>query len=117
MAAGKAVDPEIEQFAQETIDSFVTWDVLLFFHDWQGFSGDTHAIAKNIGRSRAEVEQSLGHLVSLSILQAADTENGKLYSYSPPQEKSRQIERFASLLEQRELRLSLLASLLRKGIR
>lgn len=117
MVLGNPVEPDVEEFVQGTIDSFVTWDVIVFFHDWQGFAGDAAAVAKHLGRAEPEVAQSLARLAERNILRRTAADGVDVYSYSPDPELATQIENFAAALDQREKRLALLAGLLRKGIR
>lgn len=117
MAGGKRVDPGVEAFVCETIDSFATWDVVIFFHDWPGFAGDVAAVARHIGRNADEVARPLEKLAQQEILRCTHTEGHDVYSYAPDAATTEQIERFAQVIEQREARLALLAGLLRRGIR
>ncbi|RJQ54466.1 MAG: hypothetical protein C4521_06445 [Actinobacteria bacterium] len=74
-------------------------------------------IAERIGRGATEVAPELRRLVSLGILKAETDDERTLFSYEPEDEIERRMNRFAAMVEQRELRLSLLALLLRRGIR
>jgi len=116
MALGRSIDPEIEAFVHETIDSFVTWDVIVLFHDWPGFAGDAAAVAKHLGRNERDVARSLARLARLGMVRSSLTGRSEVYSFGPDDATSDQIDRFCSVLDQRETRLALLASLLRKGI-
>lgn len=117
MVLGKPIDPQTEEFVQATIDSFVTWDVIVFFHDWPGFAGETAAVAKHLGRNEPEVERSLLHLVKHGMLLRTRTDGAHVYSFSPDSKTAERIEKFTSVLDQRDARLALLAALLRKGVR
>lgn len=117
MSRRHAVDPEIEAFTYATIDSFVTWDVIVFFHDWPGFAGDAEATARCLGRGVVEAQVSLERLVNLGVLRRATTDGVAIYSYGPNTETAARVEAFSEAMEGRESRLALLAGLLRKGIR
>lgn len=114
---GKPVDEETEEFVHRTIDSFATWDVMVFFHNRQGFSGDTAAVAGHLGRSESDILRSLERLLDCGIVTRCADDGLVMYAYDPDSDLAKQVDRFTAALQHREKRLALLAGLLRRGIR
>ena len=62
------IDPEILQFVDRYMDQFVTWDVLVFFHENPDIERKPSGVAMDIGRKLSLVEPCLASLLDRGIL-------------------------------------------------
>ncbi len=111
------LDAEIETFIKKCINSFVKWDLLVFFHYNPTVSDNPKNIATRIGRNEEEVREALEELKNENILDLKD-ETTQTYSFSPAEKNRVMIEKFIELLKDRQARLqmvSLVLNSLRKG--
>ncbi|MCK4777410.1 MAG: hypothetical protein KAS39_03465 [Actinomycetia bacterium] len=112
----KFISPEMEEFVCKYIDSFLHWDLLIFFHHNQGTIDTIEQIAMRLGRRVEDVEKALGDLVERKILNKKREGNSFLFYYSPEKNVKKQIEEFDSSVESRAFRLEVLSLILEKEL-
>jgi len=64
------LDPDLLEFFRTYVDSFVKWELLLYFNRNPHTTESPETIAGQIGRSLADVEHDLAALAEAGILQA-----------------------------------------------
>ena len=74
------MDPQLLNFLQTTINSFVKWDLIRFFHNNPHAADTAENIAHYVGRDNYAIEDDLTGLVKSGILQYADRPNARVYS-------------------------------------
>lgn len=109
-------DPELEQFIEEYLDSFVSWDLIVFFHHNPGVIDGALGLAARLGRSVESVEEALAKLEAKGVVKRK-SEVDPIYSYTPDEDFMRKVQLFNQALENRLLRLRILSLLLKKGVR
>ena len=112
------VIPEVMDFVDRYIDSFVTWDVLTYFHENPGIERKISGIALDVGRRVESLEPPLKTLTDLGMLRA-EVEPGDetAYSYTPTSDFNIQMERFLDATHDRTNRLAIVSKVLQKEAR
>lgn len=111
------IDPRVEKFVEEYLDSFITWDLLLFFHENPYTVGTPSSIALSIGRLGSDIEPYLEKLVEKGVLTKEERggEGGEaLYSYRPSPEFEKTVMEFKRALRDRASRLIIVSKVLQK---
>jgi len=114
------LDPQVSFFVDEFIDSFITWDLILFFHENPYTVGSPSSIAMSIGRLDADIEPYLDELAEKGILShehrlgdGAET----IYAYKPQPEFEKMVSEFKRALKDRASRLIIVSKVLQKEAR
>ncbi len=110
------LDPQLEQFIMEYLDSFVSWDLILFFYHNPGVVDGAFGLAARLGRSVQSIEEALEKLEAKGVVQKRGGGN-VIYSYTPSEDFAEKVRLFDQALENRLLRLKILSLLLKKGVR
>ncbi len=108
------VEESIKDFVKEFIDSFTSWDILVFYNNNPQMAIDVNELASNIGRNNEDVEQSIINLVNKNILQKKEGQEG-IYKYLPEDSIKEKIDEFIEALSHREKRMAILSIILEKG--
>jgi predicted transcriptional regulator len=111
------IDPRVERFVEEYVDSFITWDLILFFHENPYAVGTPSSIALSIGRLGSDIESYLDRLVEKGVL-AREEDSGEggeaVYSYRPKPEFEKMVMEFKRALKDRASRLIIVSKVLQK---
>ncbi len=114
------IDPEVSSFVEEYIDSFITWDLILFFYENPFTVGSPSSIAMSIGRLDSDVlpylELLVGKKVLTSELQVRESAE-TIYSYVPDRQFEARVEGFRKSLKDRTSRLMIVSKVLQKEAR
>lgn len=110
------IDPEIEKFVEENIFSFITHDILLFFHVNPYTIATADNIANGLGRYGSDIEKELERLADRGILKRAKgtMEERTIYSYSPTSDFERIMEKYSREMKDRVTRLMIVSRILEK---
>ena len=111
------IDPTVSGFVDEFIDSFITWDLILFFYENPFTMGTPSSIAMSIGRLDSDVLPYLEKLVEKNVIMretrvqdSAET----VFSYTPNKEFEARVEEFRKALKDRASRLMIVSKVLQK---
>ena len=102
---------EIKKFVDNYVDSFVCWDLILFYHGNPGARDDVKGLASRLGRKEKDIERGVKSLCEKKILREADADT---FEYAPLPEIAEQIGQFTTILESTDLRLLALLHVLDK---
>ena len=106
--------PEIKIFLDEVVDSFVTWDLLIFFSKKLDEMETIDRIAKLLGRQSAELEKPLAKLEKMGYLTQVKRLDGEIAcQLNRGSGQYPALERFWVFNENQENRLRILSYLLR----
>ncbi len=108
---------EIEKFIERFIDSFISWDLIVFFHTNSGTVDTCKGLASRLGRKEDEVRASLEELCKKGLLRKRVGSCKEVYFYSPSPHLREVVDEFVKCLEDRSFRLKVLSFLLKKGVR
>jgi len=104
-------ETDIEKFVDEYIDSFIVWDLLLFYFNNPLAVESVSSLANCLGRVDRDVKTCVNSLVKREVLKAAD---GGTFIYSPSPETAERIKCFNDALAIANLRLTILSQVLSK---
>jgi len=112
------LEPEIREFIDKYIDSFVTWDVLNYFHENPEVECNLSIISSEIGRHPPKVEPSLSILTEMGVLFEESGEEGDVqYKYVASAEFRAKMEKLVTLTNDRTNRLAIVSLILQKESR
>jgi hypothetical protein len=114
------LDPQVSLFVDEYIDSFITWDLILFFHENPYTVGSPSSIAMSIGRLGADIEPFLERLTEKGILSCefrAGNGAEAIYAYKPEADFEKSVVEFKRALKDRASRLIIVSKVLQKEAR
>lgn len=108
------IEESIKKFVTDYIDSFTSWDVLVFFNNNPQLRMDVNELAANIGRSTEDVQKSVEILSKKNILFKNEVPDNE-YFYQPQNALREKIDQFIDALSHREKRMAILSIILEKG--
>ncbi len=110
------LSPEMESFVEKYVDSFLAWDLIVFFHQNPQAIDSSYNLSLRLGRKERDVKEALKKLVEKGVLKEKGEEN-PLYIYSPLDEVREKVDQFVQSLSSRTFRLQVLSLVLKKGRR
>lgn len=105
-------DGEVHKFVEEYVDSFISWDILLFFYNNPGALESSSSLSNRLGRNEKDVTAGLSTLSKKGVLLQVD--KGVFQSNPDPQFLNR-VREFSEALSVASTRLSILNLVLSKG--
>jgi predicted transcriptional regulator len=114
------LDPQVSLFVDEYIDSFITWDLILFFHENPYTVGSSSSIAMSIGRLGSDIEPFLEKMTEKGILThefRAGNGAETIYAYKPDSDFEKMVMEFKRALKDRASRLIIVSKVLQKEAR
>ncbi len=111
------LNPRVKYFVERYINSFIAWDLALFFRDNPYAVGSAESLAQGIGRRGSDLQLPLEKLAELGILAKENSScdpAGPVYSYQPPAEYREDLEEFRGALRDRAARLIIVSWVLRQ---
>ena len=82
------IAPEIMEFVDNYIDCFVSWDILVYFHENPDMERKLSGIAMDIGRRPSSIEKNLANFVESGIIATesgeSEGEEEASFRYDPP---------------------------------
>lgn len=105
------IDTKAEEFVDEYVNSLIAHDIILFYHHNPSTEAKATDLAVLLGRRREDVTFEANHLARKDILKR---NREGAYVYNPSPSLVKEIDEFVSLLDQREERLLVVASILEK---
>lgn len=114
------LDPQVGAFVEEYIDSFISWDLILFFHENPYTVGSPSSIAMSIGRLGSDIEPYLERLSDKGILVREYRGQGgteTIYAYKPEPDFEKMVIEFKRALKDRASRLIIVSKVLQKEAR
>ncbi|MEW6553096.1 MAG: hypothetical protein AB1384_02280 [Actinomycetota bacterium] len=114
------LDQQVGNFVEEFVDSFITWDLIMFFHENPYTVGSPASIAMSIGRLGSDIEPFLERLAAKGILshefRAGDGAE-TIYAYKPEPDFEKSVIEFKRALKDRASRLIIVSKVLQKEAR
>jgi DNA replication protein DnaD len=110
--------PEMKAFLDDVVDSFVVWDLLIFFSKKEGEMESPEQIAKLLGRQTAEMEKPMAKLEKMGLLTQVKRLDGETAcQLNRGGSLFHGLEKFWAFNENQENRLRILSYLLQKKAR
>lgn len=110
------LEQRLDEFVDAHVNSFIKWDLLVFFHENPGSTGTPVAIATRLGRRSDEVSSAMADLADSGILHRIPGEDS-VFGFAAEGVKAPLVTEFIAALDSREHRLQILTKLLRLGAR
>lgn len=111
---GSSTGFDIDKFVAEYIDSLVSWALIVFYRENPGARDRAGELALRLGRHIADVERAAEKLADKGVLKRLKIDSDIIYAYEPEETIRDQIDEFVRSLDDREVRLSVLSSVLGK---
>jgi DNA-binding IclR family transcriptional regulator len=105
-------EAEILKFVDAYIDSFIVWDIILYYFHNPTATETVASLAYRLGRPDQDTRQCLTKLVDKKVLLAND---GGEYKYKPAPEVAKCIDTFNRALAVSTLRLAILSQVLSRS--
>lgn len=104
-------------FIDETVDSFVAWDLLIGFSRRPEVVGSAETFGSLLGRSVEDVSEALTRLTEKGLLKTRRSEEQELlYEFDHATPLKGTLEEFADFNDSQENRLKILSRLLHRGV-
>lgn len=103
---------EVHKFVEEYVDSFICWDILLFFYNNPGALETSDSLSNRLGRNESDVSTGLAILTKKGVLLSAA---GGAYQSNPDPQFQARVKAFNDALAIAPTRLSILNQVLSKG--
>lgn len=100
------------RFADDHVDSFAAWDLLVFMHHRPETIEDASGYAMLLGRSEEELTRSLDHLCATGAVECVENGNGQRFSLSSDPEVRDSLGAFVDLCTVKECRLEIVRRVL-----
>jgi hypothetical protein len=110
-----SISTDLRDFIVNYIDSFLTWDLLVFFHTNPGTINGPAELAASLGRKENEIKDSLEFLENKKVLKRKSFRGKNVYFYNPPEEIKEKVERFVKGLDSKNFRFHAISIVLKKG--
>ncbi len=107
------MDPEVLEFLKTTVNSFVKWDLVIFFYDNPHTTDTSDSIARYIGRDANVIQDDLADLVRSGVLEVHTTGNMTVYSLTKDPQVRERIKHFVSASDDRQFRVKAIYHLIR----
>lgn len=107
------MEPTLLQFLQTTVNSFIKWDLLRFFHDNPHAADTPENIARYIGRDASMVVQDLDGLVEAGVVRVNDVPGARIYAMSNDPDVQGQVDNFLLACNDRQFRVKAIYQVIR----
>lgn len=99
------IDPELLEFIQLRVNTFIKWDLVQFFHRNPHTTDLPNQIAQYIGRDPRIVAPELKALATSGVLHEEELQGMRIYTLTPDNDMRQRIARFIEACEDRQFRL------------
>ncbi len=107
------MDPAVLQFLKTAVNTFIKWDLVIFFYENPNTTDTADNIARYIGRDASVIIGELDELVEVSVLQRQLTGNLLVYSLTTNPQILERIKHFVSASDDRQFRVKAIYHLVR----
>jgi hypothetical protein len=107
------MDPEVLEFLKTTVNSFIKWDLVIFFFENPHTTDTIDNIARYIGRDAVVIKSDLEDLVRSGVLEQHSAGNLTVYSLTKDAQVLEKIKHFVSASDDRQFRVKAIYHLIR----
>ncbi|MHB8781597.1 MAG: hypothetical protein ACYC55_09470 [Candidatus Geothermincolia bacterium] len=111
---GTGITPEVGEFVTLYIDSFITWELLVFLHDNPEFMGNILDIAAVLGRDERDVLPAVRAGIERGFVIAEVKAGETFYWYTAESEWRYRVDAVMQAAQDTNVRLSIIAQILRR---
>jgi hypothetical protein len=110
------MDPEVLEFLKTAVNTFIKWDLVIFFYKNSNTADTADNIARYIGRDTGMIEGELEELTFVGVLQRRLTGQLRVYSLTVDSQVRDRLQHFVSASDDRQFRVKAVYHLVR-GLR
>lgn len=107
------MDPRLLRFLRETINSFVKWDLIRFFHDNPYTTDTAQNIARYAGRTDQAIRNDLAELAESGVLVESELGDMTVYSLTEDPEMRQLLDDFVQASDDRQFRVKAIYHIIR----
>jgi hypothetical protein len=107
------MDPEILEFLKTAVNTFIKWDLVIFFYENPNTNDTADNIARYIGRDASVIIGELNELAEVGVLRHQLTGNLLVYSLTTDPQILERIKHFVSASDDRQFRVKAIYHLVR----
>ncbi|HSD83003.1 MAG TPA: hypothetical protein VLG46_04055 [Anaerolineae bacterium] len=107
------MDPEVLEFLKTTVNSFIKWDLVIFFFENPHTTDTIDNIARYIGRDAAVIKLDLEDLVRAKVLEQHASGSLTVYALTKDAQIREKIKHFVSASDDRQFRVKAIYHLIR----
>jgi hypothetical protein len=107
------MNPQLLEFLQTKVNSFVKWDLVRFFHDNPHTTDTADNIARYAGRSAETIRSELTELTQDGVLEENLLGDMAVYSLAPDPETRELLEQFVKASDDRQFRVKAIYHIIR----
>jgi DNA-binding transcriptional ArsR family regulator len=107
------MNPELLDFLQKKVNSFVKWDLIRFFHDNPHTTDTADNIARYAGRSVETIRIELGELTEDGVLDENQLGEMVVYSLAPDPKTRELLQQFVRASDDRQFRVKAIYHIIR----
>lgn len=104
-------------FVRANVDSFASWDLLVFFADRSHQAEERATLARYLARPQLEVDRALDKLAKVGVLDRAIADGEEVFALTPDPATRSLVDEFVTSTAVRDIRLRVLTHLLKTGAR
>jgi hypothetical protein len=107
------MNPQLLEFLQNKVNSFVKWDLVRFFHDNPHTTDTADNIARYAGRSVETIRTELAELTQDGLLEENQLGDMVVYSLSPNPQIRELLDQFVQASDDRQFRVKAIYHIIR----
>jgi hypothetical protein len=107
------MDPEVLEFLKTTVNSFIKWDLVIFFFENPHTTDTIENIARYIGRDATVIKTDLEDLVKSGVLEQHASGTLTVYALTKDEQIREKIKHFVSASDDRQFRVKAIYHLIR----
>jgi hypothetical protein len=107
------MDPEVLEFLKTTVNSFIKWDLVIFFFENPHTTDTIDNVARYIGRDAVVIKADLEDLVATGVLEEHTSGKLTVYSLTKDAQIRERIKHFVSASDDRQFRVKAIYHLIR----
>jgi hypothetical protein len=107
------MDPQLLEFLQTKVNSFVKWDLVRFFHDNPHTTDTADNIARYAGRSVETIRAELAELARDGVLEENQLGDMTVYSLASDRQTRELLEQFVKASDDRQFRVKAIYHIIR----
>jgi hypothetical protein len=107
------MDPEVLEFLKTTVNSFIKWDLVIFFSENPNTTDTAQNVARYIGRDVSAIGQELDDLVETGVLERHAAGELTVYSLTGDAQMRERIKHFVAASDDRQFRVKAIYHLIR----
>jgi hypothetical protein len=107
------MDPEVLEFLKTAVNTFIKWDVVIFFYENPNAADTADNLARYIGRDAGAIEGELDELTAVGVLQCRPTGQLQVYSLTANPQMRDRLRHFITASDDRQFRVKAIYHLIR----